>query len=42
MAHQLYILQTLCLGLLEQKINMKLDPQDQEIQEKIKVGSRVV
>lgn len=37
MAHQLYVLQTLQLGLLEQRMNSKMDPQDQDSLEKIKV-----
>ncbi len=38
MAHQLYVLQTLCFGLLEQRMNSKMDPQDQESLDKIKVS----
>lgn len=38
MAHQLYVLQTLYLGLLEQRMNLKMDPQDQDSLEKIKVS----
>lgn len=37
MAHQLYVLQTLSLSLLEQRMNSKMDPQDQDAHEKIKV-----
>lgn len=37
-AYQLYVLQTLFLGLLEQRMNTKMDSQDQESQEKIKVS----
>lgn len=37
MAYQLYVLQTLVLGLLEQRMNQKMDPQDHESQDKIKV-----
>lgn len=37
MAHQLYVLQTDFLGLLEQRMNSKMDPQDQESHDKIKV-----
>lgn len=37
MAHQLYVMQTLCFGLLEERMNTKMDPQDQDAHEKIKV-----
>ncbi|GBP41410.1 Engulfment and cell motility protein 1 [Eumeta japonica] len=36
MAHQLYVLQTLTLGLLEPRMRYRVDSQDQEAQEKIK------
>uniref|UniRef100_A0A1B6DW40 ELMO domain-containing protein n=1 Tax=Clastoptera arizonana TaxID=38151 RepID=A0A1B6DW40_9HEMI len=36
MAHQLYVLQALSLGLLEQRMNTKMDPQDQDAHDKIK------
>lgn len=36
LAHQLYVLQTLTLGLLEPKMRMRADSQEQESQEKIK------
>ncbi|XP_060534785.1 engulfment and cell motility protein 1 [Cylas formicarius] len=36
MAHQLYVLQTLMLGLLEPRMLAKMDPQDQDGHEKIK------
>ncbi|VVC33419.1 PH domain-like,Pleckstrin homology domain,Armadillo-like helical,ELMO domain,Armadillo-type [Cinara cedri] len=36
MAHQLYVMQTLCFGLLEERMNTKMDPQDQDAHEKIK------
>lgn len=36
LAHQLYVLQTLILGLLEPKMRSKADSQEQESQEKIK------
>lgn len=35
MAHQLYVLQTLLLNLLEEKMNTKVDPQDSDVREKI-------
>jgi len=38
MAHQLYVMQTLCFGLLEERMNTKMDPQDQDAHEKIKVS----
>ncbi|XP_026484178.2 engulfment and cell motility protein 1 [Vanessa tameamea] len=36
LAHQLYVLQTLTLGLLEPKMRLRADSQEQESQEKIK------
>lgn len=36
MTHQLYVLQTLTLGLLEQRMRMKINAQDQDAHEKIK------
>ncbi|XP_032665992.1 engulfment and cell motility protein 1 isoform X2 [Odontomachus brunneus] len=36
MAHQLYVLQTLMLSLLEQRMMMKMDTQDQDAHDKIK------
>lgn len=36
MAHQLYVFQCLMLNLLEQRMNTKMDPQDQDAHEKIK------
>lgn len=36
MGHQLYVLQTLMLGLLEQRMMTKMDPQDQSGHDKIK------
>ncbi|XP_039283993.1 engulfment and cell motility protein 1 [Nilaparvata lugens] len=36
MAHQLYVLQTLIFGLLEQRMNTKMDSQDQDAHDKIK------
>jgi hypothetical protein len=39
MAYQLYVLQTLVLGLLEQRMNTKMDPEDQDSRDKIKVCS---
>lgn len=36
MAHQLYVLQTLMLSLLEQRMMTKMDPQDQDAHDKIK------
>lgn len=36
MTHQLYVLQTLTLGLLEQRMRLKINAQDQEAHEKIK------
>ncbi|XP_050300892.1 engulfment and cell motility protein 1 [Anthonomus grandis grandis] len=41
MAHQLYVLQTLMLGLLEQRMLTKMDPQDQDGHDKIKELRRV-
>ncbi|KAG8321793.1 Engulfment and cell motility protein 3 [Homalodisca vitripennis] len=41
MAHQLYVLQTLSLGLLEQRMNIKMDPQDQDAHDKIKELRRI-
>ncbi|KDR14604.1 engulfment and cell motility protein 1 [Zootermopsis nevadensis] len=41
MAHQLYVLQTLTLGLLEQRMSSKMDPQDQDAHEKIKELRRI-
>ncbi|XP_054262080.1 engulfment and cell motility protein 1 [Macrosteles quadrilineatus] len=41
MAHQLYVLQTLSLGLLEQRMNTKMDPQDQDAHDKIKELRRI-
>lgn len=41
MAHQLYVLQTLTLGLLEQRMNSKMDPQDQDAHDKIKELRRI-
>ncbi|KAJ9594640.1 hypothetical protein L9F63_027378, partial [Diploptera punctata] len=41
MAHQLYVLQTLMLGLLEQRMNLKMDPQDQDAHDKIKELRRI-
>lgn len=38
MAHQLYVLQTLTLGLLEQRMNTKMDTHDQDAHDKIKVN----
>lgn len=42
MAHQLYVMQTLCFGLLEERMNTKMDPQDQDAHEKIKVHINIV
>lgn len=36
MTHQLYVLQTLTLGLMEQRMRMKINAQDQDAHEKIK------
>lgn len=41
MAHQLYVLQTLLLGLLEQRMMTKMDPQDQDGHDKIKELRRI-
>lgn len=41
MAHQLYVLQTLQLALLEQRMNTKMDLQDQDAHEKIKELRRI-
>uniref|UniRef100_A0AAG5DX44 ELMO armadillo-like helical domain-containing protein n=1 Tax=Anopheles atroparvus TaxID=41427 RepID=A0AAG5DX44_ANOAO len=41
MAHQLYVLQTLTLGLLEQRMKTPMDVQDQDAQEKIKELRRI-
>lgn len=41
MAHQLYVLQTLCLGQLEQRMMTKMDPQDQDAHDKIKELRRI-
>lgn len=41
MAHQLYVLQSLSLGLLEQRMNTKMDPQDQDAHDKIKELRRI-
>lgn len=41
MAHQLYVLQTLTLGLLEQRMSSKMDPQDQDAHDKIKELRRI-
>ncbi|XP_056649056.1 engulfment and cell motility protein 1 [Diorhabda sublineata] len=41
MAHQLYVLQTLMLGLLEQRKMTKMDPQDQDGHDKIKELRRI-
>nr|CAG4651644.1 EOG090X02BW [Triops cancriformis] len=41
MAHQLYVLQTLTLNLLETRKNMKMDPQDSDSLEKIKELRRI-
>ncbi|KAF2898873.1 hypothetical protein ILUMI_07301 [Ignelater luminosus] len=41
MAHQLYVLQTLTLGLLEQRMMTKMDPQDQDGHDKIKELRRI-
>ncbi|XP_019551722.2 engulfment and cell motility protein 1 [Aedes albopictus] len=40
-AHQLYVLQTLILGLLEQPMKTPIDPQDQDAQDKIKELRRI-
>lgn len=41
MAHQLYVLQTLSFGLLEQRMLAKMDPQDQDAHDKIKELRRI-
>lgn len=41
MAHQFYVLETLTLGLLEQRMNTKMDPQDQDAHDKIKELRRI-
>ncbi|GLV39999.1 Ced-12 [Carabus blaptoides fortunei] len=41
MAHQLYVLQTLSFGLLEQRMLLKMDPQDQDAHDKIKELRRI-
>lgn len=41
MAHQLYVLQTLTLGLLEFRMRMKMNAQDQDAHEKIKELRRI-
>nr|CAD7570006.1 unnamed protein product [Timema californicum] len=41
MAHQLYVLQNLMLALLEQRMNLKMDPQDQDAHDKIKELRRI-
>uniref|UniRef100_A0A8D8Q509 Engulfment and cell motility protein 1 n=1 Tax=Cacopsylla melanoneura TaxID=428564 RepID=A0A8D8Q509_9HEMI len=41
MAHQLYVLQTLTLGLLEERMNTKMDAQDKDGHEKIMELRRV-
>lgn len=41
MAHQLYVLQTLMLGQLEQRMVTKMDPQDQDGHDKIKELRRI-
>ncbi|XP_044750351.1 engulfment and cell motility protein 1 isoform X1 [Coccinella septempunctata] len=41
MAHQLYVLQTLMLSLLEQRMSTKMDPQDQDGHDKIKELRRI-
>ncbi|XP_008553122.1 engulfment and cell motility protein 1 [Microplitis demolitor] len=41
MAHQLYVLQTLVLSLLEQRMMTKMDPQDQDAHDKIKELRRI-
>lgn len=41
LAHQLYILQTLTLGLLENRMRMKMNAQDQDAHEKIKELRRI-
>lgn len=41
LAHQLYVLQTLTLGLLESRMRLRVDSQDQDAQEKIKELRRI-
>ncbi|XP_047002136.1 engulfment and cell motility protein 1 [Schistocerca americana] len=41
MAHQLYVLQTLTLGLLEHRMNTRMDSQDQDAHDKIKELRRI-
>lgn len=41
MAHQLYVLQTQILSLLEQRMMTKMDPQDQDAHDKIKELRRI-
>lgn len=41
MAHQLYVLETLTLGLLEKRMLLKMDPQDQDAHDKIKELRRI-
>ncbi|KAL1463466.1 hypothetical protein WDU94_015215 [Cyamophila willieti] len=41
MAHQLYVLQTLTLGLLEERMNTKMDPSDKDAHDKIMELRRV-
>lgn len=41
MAHQLYVLQTLQLGLFEHRMMTKMDPQDQDAHDKIKELRRI-
>ncbi|GLH16768.1 Engulfment and cell motility protein 1, partial [Gryllus bimaculatus] len=41
MAHQFYVLETLTLGLLEQRMHTKMDPQDQDAHDKIKELRRI-
>lgn len=41
MTHQLYVLQTLTLGLLEKRMRMKMNAQDQDAHEKIKELRRI-
>lgn len=41
MAHQLYVLQTLTMGLLEHRMNTKMNAQDQDAHDKIKELRRI-
>lgn len=41
MAHQLYVLETLSFGLLEKRMLLKMDPQDQDAHDKIKELRRI-